>query len=171
MLRILGLIFRKEPVLVGFSSKLLEVIDTGTTAFWSEVPNLSYQLDSNGEKVTVSIGNAAKSSDGIVENPFSHPRLLIGDWLVAEMLITRVFRTINTGLGKFAKPIVIFYVKDRLEGGLTNIELRALYELMWAVRAREIYFWPDRTPPSEQQILAKTYKQLDSSREYPFIKR
>lgn len=91
------------------------------------------------------IGNEAEKLRGrpqvTILYPFAHPRMVVGDFTVAERLLVMAFRAFHKGRGwSFLRPMVrvIVHPLRELEGGLTQVERRALEELMQNCGARRI---------------------------------
>lgn len=115
-------------------------IDSKTT--FDEKPYIA--IDSkNPKKVIVSaIGSNAydlRNATGIdVFNPFSHTRLLVNGFAKAEKILQHAIREVcKTKL--FASPIVVMHPLEKLEGGITDIELRVYRELAFGAGAREVH--------------------------------
>jgi rod shape-determining protein MreB len=115
-------------------------IDSQTT--FDEKPYIA--IDSkNPKKVIVSaIGSNAydlRNATGVeVFNPFSHTRLLVNGFAKAEKIIQHAIREVcKTKL--FVSPIVVMHPLEKLEGGITDIELRVYRELAFGAGAREVY--------------------------------
>lgn len=64
-----------------------------------------------------------------VVNPFAHPRTIIGDFTVAEKLIEHAIREVTKGCWFAPFKEAIIHPEGDFEGGLTQIEYRALNEL------------------------------------------
>lgn len=78
-------------------------------------------------------------------NGFDHPRTIIFDFVVAE-------RTLQLALAELFRertvrpaPVLVIHPLERIEGGLTWIEKRALLELGEGSGARKVYIWEGRT--------------------------
>ena len=81
----------------------------------------------------VAAGNEARrftgNHDVDLVNPFDHPRMLIGNWLVAERLLQHAIRSLYKGNFIRAAPRIIIHPMENLEGGLSDVETRAFREL------------------------------------------
>ncbi len=62
-------------------------------------------------------------------NPFSHPRTLLSDFTGAETLLQGIYRSLCGARCHLLRPRAIIQPMEKLEGGLTTIERRALTEL------------------------------------------
>jgi rod shape-determining protein MreB and related proteins len=72
---------------------------------------------------------------------FSTSRLLIGEFLVAENLLKRALKEMSKG-GIFAvAPQVLIQPLEMLEGGLSEVEVRALREAALGAGASKAVVW------------------------------
>ena len=72
--------------------------------------------------------------------PFAHPRVPIGDFTVGEMLLSGLVRRFVKGIPGWLRPAVrvVVHPVRTMEGGLTQIELRAFEELVTNAGARRV---------------------------------
>lgn len=119
----------------------IKVTDIHTGEIYDQVPLLAIETNQKGQKVVSAVGNEAKKRfpDSCTEviNPFSHPRSLINDFLVAEKMLQHIFRTL---LGKkliSPTPRVVVHPMEKIEGGMTMIESKAFTEMALGAGARE----------------------------------
>lgn len=124
---------------------LLSVRDTGQKKSVEDRPVVAV---SEGEKPgIIAIGANAESEAARQNqpyrliNPFDHPRTIIADFTVAEKLLQFFFRQLAHSKIFRPSPIVILHPLDKTEGGLTQIEVRALQELGAGAGARETHIW------------------------------
>lgn len=103
---------------------------------------MAIETTPSGKKVVTAIGNKAellsKSNTEIV-NPFSHPRSLVADFQVAEKILQHVFSLLHKGSYISPSPDVIFHPMEKIEGGLTLIEMRAFREMFLGSGAFDTY--------------------------------
>lgn len=105
----------------------------------------------------LAIGNDAKTigvqPNTQIVNPFAHPRTPLSDFTVAEMLIKGFMEKLLRRKRSFIAPNMIFHLAVELEGGITQIESRALKELGASVGAKWCCGWigPDL---SDEQVMA-----------------
>jgi hypothetical protein len=69
--------------------------------------------------------------------PFSHPRTVVGDFVVAEEVLKRGVKSIRGLL----PPSVLMHPMDKVKGGLTQIEERAILELANGAGANKAALW------------------------------
>lgn len=72
---------------------------------------------------------------------FSHPRMLVGHFQLAEKLLQAGLKKAYAGSFLPPRPVLIMHPKEMLEGGLTDIEERVLRELGLGAGAREVKIW------------------------------
>ena len=73
--------------------------------------------------VTKSISMTLNAADESLA--YSHPRALVGNFTNAELLI----KSLTKKMGGFTAPSIVVHPLERIEGGLTQIEERAIQEL------------------------------------------
>ena len=120
----------------------LRVSVINATDVFDEKPLMAIKTTSLGKKIVAEIGNKAESLNAPnteLFNPFSHPRSLIADYQVAEKILQHVFRLLHKGWYIRPSPDVIFHPMEKVEGGLTTIEMRAFRELFSGAGASDTY--------------------------------
>ena len=76
------------------------------------------------------------------EQPFSHPRTLLGDFMIAEDVLRRGIKSMNFVKNMFAaSPAALIHPRERIDGGLYQVEERAFQELMLGAGARKARVW------------------------------
>jgi len=103
------------------------------------------------------IGAAASAASGTRINPFKHPRILISDFRVAEVLLMHAFKSVCPRSWLRPHPIAVCHVVEPLEGGLSEIEVRALMEMIEGAGARETFLWEGRDL-TDAELLAGAYR-------------
>ena len=94
-------------------------------------------LDSS-DKI-LSVGDPVDPAAIRVLMPFQHPRVIVENFIGGEKIVRHAIRTLF-GKGLFASsPIVVVHPDLELDGGLTQIEARALREMVEGAGARETY--------------------------------
>ncbi|OJU58451.1 MAG: hypothetical protein BGN93_14810 [Acinetobacter sp. 39-4] len=73
---------------------------------------------------------------------FSHPRSLLGDFNIAETALTQLLKRGGGGF-KYLAPYMFIQAMERMEFGLTQIEIRALQELGLSSGARAIAIYDE----------------------------
>lgn len=120
----------------------LRLVDIDSGMVFDEKPYLAVDKSKPEKFKMVAIGDAAvltnKSDHISVLNPFSHLRILCGDFTHAEMLLKEVIRRITNGRFISPAPVVVMHPMERLEGGLTEVEKRLFHELALEAGARDV---------------------------------
>lgn len=83
--------------------------------------------------------------------PFSHPRMLVGDFAAAEACLKSA---ISEALGNnifLARPWVLIHPKEKIEGGLSPVEERVFLELAQSAGAAKVMVWVGH-PLSDSEI-------------------
>ncbi|GLS94424.1 rod shape-determining protein [Piscinibacter gummiphilus] len=146
----------KQFVYVQLSPQRLAVRDPVKQVSISEVPEIAIRK-TPGEKARVAaVGSAARLAGSephtAVHNPFAHPRSLISDFTVAELLLKAFMLRLRGNAILVPAPVVVMHPLGEQAGGLTQIELRAMRELGLGAGASKVRLWegPDLT---DEQIM------------------
>lgn len=112
-------------------------------------------------KATVAgIGNEARqaqiSQSAELFKPFAHPRSIVSDFTLAEQLLKAFFSRMKRYGVLAVAPHVIVHPLGQYEGGLTQIEVRALYEMAIGAGASQVKVWAGQ-PLSDEAILAGNF--------------
>lgn len=136
------------PIYVRIRRQLLSVRDVRAKRTVEDAPLVAM---SNGQRRGVlAVGasasvEAAKLAGGFqVMNAFDHPRLIVSDFVIAEAALRYFVRKLVRNRLFRSSPVVVVHVLETLDGGLTQVEIRALQELALAAGAREAYVWTGR---------------------------
>lgn len=92
----------------------------------------------------------------VKEANFSHPRMLVGEFEIAEGLLKQGLKEAYSGNLFLSRPHVIMHPKEVLEGGLTMIEHRVLRELALGAGAVRTYI---RVGPDLSKEEVDTFKE------------
>lgn len=158
-------IFSKyRPILyIQISESRVVVSNVKTGDFYDDAPLVAIRTKSNGEKVISAVGKDAKqtSSYGMeIVNPFSHPRVLFSDFYVGERFLQYAIHKLLDNKFVAPSPRIIIHPQEKLEGGLTMIENRALRELGFGAGASDVIVYTGR-PLSLQEIDYEELKAED----------
>ncbi|NEV64969.1 rod shape-determining protein [Thiorhodococcus minor] len=97
--------------------------------------------DRPGRARVLAIGADARALEGRagtrVVNPFAHPRIVIDDFAAAESLLKSAIRPLTKGRWWSSVALGILHPERDFDGGLTDIERRALYELCIGAGCRQ----------------------------------
>lgn len=160
----LSQIFRRY-LYVQISPQRLTVRDVSSGQSISEVPEIAIQRPASGKAKVLAIGadaRAAAANDHTqVLNPFAHPRSLISDFTVAALVIESFVKRAQGGALFQRKPAVVMHPLGHHDGGLTQLEIRAIQELAMGAGASEVHVWqgPDL---SDEQIRSGDYPATGS---------
>ena len=132
---------RRPLVYVQVWENRLKASEVGSTICFDEPPLVTVQTLDSGRKIVLAAGNKANEATSepntVCLNPFSHPRTLFSDFNHAEKLLKYSFSSIFKGRWNSPKPRVIIHPMEKLDGGLTQIEIRAFRELAYGAGAGE----------------------------------
>jgi rod shape-determining protein MreB and related proteins len=148
-LRSLVGLFSSGPYYVRISKTRLSLKDVSTGKTFETLAKLG--LDAKNRVVAV----GDMSDPGIVRvlEPFNHPRVVIADSLVASKLLIYGIREMSRAKWISPAPIVVIHPDTELEGGLSEIERRALLLLGEQAGARKTVVH-EGSALSDQQVLA-----------------
>ena len=122
--------------------KRLKITNLTSHETFDEEPLAALQNGNREHPAIAAVGNAVKNlvnaHEYIILNPFSHPRLLVNDFQVAEKVLTYGVRQLHKNKWFAPSPRVIFQPMEKLEGGVTTIEERVYRELCLGAGAREV---------------------------------
>lgn len=123
-------------------SEMLRVIDVNSGAEFYQPPYIALEKNSQGKFIVKAVGAEAKNLTGTANiettNPFSHPRLLIADFQKAEKILMHAVNEVCRKKLFKPSPRVVIHPMEKIEGGLTDIELRVFRELCIGAGAREV---------------------------------
>jgi rod shape-determining protein MreB and related proteins len=143
---------------VQISPERLTVRDPKTGAMFSELPEVAIARVPKARIVGIGVEARLQASQPSVEvvNPFAHPRSLVSDFTVAEQLLKAAVRRVKgSGLLSLA-PSVVMHPLGEHEGGLTQVEIRALYEMGLGAGARSVKVWQGRSL-TDDELLSGTF--------------
>ena len=89
----------------------------------------------------ISIRNITKgtTAERAAQPPFSHKRSVIGDFTAAEALLKALVKEVQQGF--VLKTEMVIHAAERVDGGLSQIEERALRELGIGAGALRVVVW------------------------------
>jgi len=81
--------------------------------------------------------------EGIVTavEPFTTKRLLVGEFTIAEKYLREAIKKVHQWKWFPASPVVIIHPMEMIDGGLSQVEERALIELATGAGARKVVLW------------------------------
>jgi len=103
------------------------------------------------------VGATARAQAGTpgvrLVNPFAHPRSLLSDFTLAEVVLKDLLGRLLPGAWWRPAPWVLLHPPSNPVGGYTQIEVRAMLELAHGAGAARGKVWHGR-PLSDEEILA-----------------
>ena len=153
-------IFGKNTIYLKFSSELIHIRYAEKNKIIEEKPIIAISKSKNRHKV-VAVGkesDRARSKDPLkiqTYNAFKHPRTFLSNFEFAEATL-RYFITKIVSRKLLVRPIVVLHPTENLEGGITQVEFRALMELGTCVGGRKIYVWQGHTL-TNRELLDPSY--------------
>ncbi|OOE43334.1 MULTISPECIES: hypothetical protein [Salinivibrio] len=91
----------------------------------------------------------------------SHPRTLMGEFFAIERCLKEVLDELLPKSIFSLSPIAIVQFIEKIEGGITNVEVRAFREATLGAGARHVFFAESSTPISKSQLLNFNFKQIE----------
>jgi rod shape-determining protein MreB len=134
--------FFRSTLYIRVKPEHLSVLHVQSDKEFKDVPIIAIE-NTNRKSLILAVGHEANTKTGLpnvtVVNGFKHPRTLLADFAVAERTLKHF---IKKAVPNFTpSPVVIIHPLDMLEGGLTQIEIRAFAELCSMAGARKVYVW------------------------------
>lgn len=119
----------------------INIVHIESQITYDQKPWIAINVDSK-KQVVKAVGDEAyamRGQPGIeVSNPFSHPRLLVNGYIKAEKLLQHGIRAVSNAKIFSPSPIVVIHPREKLAGGITDIECRLFRELALGAGAREV---------------------------------
>ncbi|MGJ8694622.1 MAG: rod shape-determining protein MreB [Thalassotalea sp.] len=116
----------------------IKVVNVETGQIFDEKPHLQVSKTTKGNSEAVAFGNSVYRD---ITNPFSHPRVLLANFFCAEKLLNHIISLISSKMWLYGKPDIIIHPREKLEGGLTQVEIRAFKELGEGAGAVESFIY------------------------------
>jgi rod shape-determining protein MreB and related proteins len=150
------------PFCIRIKRNQISVTDVATGRKWEDEPLIALSKKGNN-KIISAIGAAARETGDDLINPFDHPRVLVADFVLGEKLLQHGFQMVSCGffvvpgIKWTPSPTVVIHVLEELEGGISQIESRALMEMAHGASAREVHIW-NASELSDAEIKNGFYK-------------
>ena len=115
-----------------------------------------YYVQLSENRVRVRDLDSGRECERRAEPPFSHPRLLVGDFAAAEACLKAAFAELGElgGKGFALKRLILMHPLEKVEGGLSPIERRVLEELARGAGGGKVRVW-DGAPLGDAAALEK----------------
>lgn len=121
----------------------------------SEIPEVAISTEKKSKILGLGANArvlAATTATVRVVNPFAHPRTLISDFIIADILLKGfIQQAMPSSLFRFA-PKVVLHPEGIPEGGFTQIEIRAFQELASMAGAVKVVVWQGSNLNDEQLL-------------------
>lgn len=134
----------RSTVYVRVKPDRLSVLHLESGKQHSDAPTLAVE-QRNGKSVVLGVGGAVTANSGmprvVLANGFKHPRTIIADFTIAEQTLKHFLKIVLPHSLFAAAPIVVIHPLAQIEGGLTQVEIRALAELGLGAGARKVFVW------------------------------
>lgn len=142
--------FFNNTLYIKIKSDWLSVRFVEQNRTFEDKPLVALGADRKGKRIVVAVGSGAASAHSpsggsvTIHNGFDHPRTCIRDFEIAEATLRYFISQALSETTLLVKPVVIMHPLEKTDGGLTQIEHRALYELAESAGARKAYVWTGR---------------------------
>jgi rod shape-determining protein MreB len=133
------MLFTGGPVSVRLSRSRLQVVNVSDGAKWEGAATISVDENASGKLIVTAVGASAQSARGRKIYPFQHPRVLVSDYTAGEKVLQHAIREVLKRKWFAPAPVVVIQVTEHLEGGVSDIEWRALIEMAQGAGARQVY--------------------------------
>lgn len=145
----------RNTLYIAITPELIEITHAESGRKLAEPPLLAIE-DKSGKSVILAVGANARLLTGKpnvrIENGFSHPRTLLADFAIAEQTLRYLIKQALPKAFFVASPCVVLHPLAMLEGGLTQIEIRAFTELAKIAGASQVYVWQGPALTREQLL-------------------
>ncbi len=127
-----------HPVYLRFNRECFSIrdISTGNNVKFRPVVGIK---GAENKREIASVGDPVSADAKFVVNPFDHPRIAIHDFTIAEQLCSHAFRELFKGDFLRSAPTVVVHPDTNFEGGFTQIEARAVREMVEGAGARRVF--------------------------------
>lgn len=116
-----------------------------------------YLLVSNGTVKATALKSGAYSEMNLPTS--SHPRTPMGSFQETEKAFSQLLNKVSPKSFFKPSPVVYVHLIDEVEGGYTDVELRAFKEAALGAGAREVYMPDSRVQLTKEQLLNKQFVQ------------
>jgi len=147
----------KNTVYIRFKSDWMSARLVEKNRIYEDKPILALIKDNKKYKI-LSVGTDAEleyakdKTDLTLCNGFQHPRSCIKDFEVAEATIRHFLCKLFIAHRVLFRPIIVLHPLEKAEGGLTQVEARALKELGESAGALEAYIWVGRELTDDELV-------------------
>jgi rod shape-determining protein MreB and related proteins len=159
----------KNTIYVRIKPDFISTFHVQSGVEFSDIPAIA--IEKNGRKSSIiAVGlQATKLSDNpnvMVTNGFKHPRTLLADFTIAERTLRYFLVKVRPKSFFTPAPVLIIHPQAVLEGGLTQIEIRAFGELGAMIGSRQVYVW-EGTELTTKELLNLSFPSDKGSLLFP----
>jgi rod shape-determining protein MreB len=150
-------LFLTSIVYIKLRENLLTVKNVNSGEIYEDEPAVAID---NDKKTILAVGKQAHTfktkNNVVIVNGFNHPRTIINDFLIAEKTLQYAVNQMCQNRFFRPSPITVIHPMEKIEGGLTLIERRALREMAAGAGAREVFIWVGREL-TDDEIISRNY--------------
>lgn len=96
-------------------------------------------------------------------NALSHPRTLMGSYIEIETCFKQIVQEITPKTFFNPSPIIIVHLREEVERGYTDVELRAFKEAAFGAGGRKVFMPSSKKALTSQQIKDEDFKQYENA--------
>lgn len=145
----------KNTLYIRFKSSQISAYHVEKDRTVEDIPLVALSTGRKDKRILVAFGSEARSavsnnSTVSIYNGFDHPRSCINDFEIAAITL-RVLVKRSVSKIMMILPTIILHPLEKVEGGLTQLEHKALLEL-GATVGRKVYVWSGRILEREELL-------------------
>jgi hypothetical protein len=125
--------------------------------FWIK-RHLYYQVK-KGEVTVTSLEDGKSITRAC--SALNHPRTLMGNFMEIEDCFKSIAKELAPRRFLLQAPIAVVHLLESVEGGYTNVEIRAFREAALGAGARDTFMPSNKSKLSETQILSRDFAEWD----------
>lgn len=136
--------FIQNTIYVRIKPDLMSVLHIQSENEYNDIPIIAIESKGGKNSITAIGLETSKLSGNTnihVTNGFKHPRTLLADFAKAERTLKYFVAKVRPISFFIPAPVLIIHPQEVLEGGLTQLEIRAFRELGAMLGARHVYVW------------------------------
>jgi len=149
--------FGPITIYIRFSPQLIHIHYAEKNQTIEEKPIIALCDNKKKKRQVVAVGNESakiQAQDPAkiqIYNAFKHPRTFLSHFELAEATL-RYFICKIGSRKIMLRPIIILHPTENLQGGITQIEYKALIELGVSIGGRQVFVWTGR-PLTNKELL------------------
>lgn len=121
----------------------LKITHIESRRVYDQRPWIAIDTRDKKKQIVRAVGNEAYAMRGLhgieTSNPFSHPRLLVNGFQKAEKILQHGIQVVFEAKVFNPSPIIVLHPREKLEGGITDVECRLFRELCLGAGARVVH--------------------------------